>query len=70
MSDMDELQETFAYFDDDGNGRIDRLEFKRLMEALGGDMPDDEMEVGFDFIDSDDDGAIEFNEFATWWMKR
>jgi len=70
MSDMDELQETFSYFDDDGNGRIDRAEFQRLMGALGADMPDDEMEVGFDFIDSDDDGAIDFNEFATWWMKR
>lgn len=69
MKDMEELQETFAYFDEDGNGRIDRGEFKRLMEALGADMPDDEVEVGFDFIDSDDDGAIEFDEFAVWWVK-
>lgn len=69
MKDMEELQETFAYFDEDGNGRIDRGEFKRLMEALGADMPDDEVEVGFDSIDSDDDGAIEFDEFAVWWVK-
>lgn len=70
MKDMEELQEIFSYFDDDGNGRIDRGEFKRLMEALGAEAPQDEMDAGFDLIDRDDNGAIDFNEFSGWWLKR
>jgi calmodulin len=68
MPDLQELKENFAHFDRDGNGRIDRAEFKRLMEVLGADSAEDELDAGFDVVDSDDDGAIDFHEFASWWM--
>jgi calmodulin len=70
MADLEELKENFEFFDRDDNGRIDRDEFKRLMQVLGADAPEDELDVGFDVVDADDDGAIDFHEFASWWMNR
>ncbi len=70
MPDLEELKENFEHFDVDGDGRIDRGEFRRLMDALGADAPEDELDIGFDVIDSDDNGAIDFLEFARWWMGR
>jgi calmodulin len=70
MPDLEELKENFEHFDRDNNGRIDRGEFKRLMEVLGGEVPEDELDAGFDIVDADDDGAIDFHEFASWWMNR
>jgi calmodulin len=68
MPDLQELKENFEHFDRDGNGRIDRAEFKRLMEVLGAESAEDELDAGFDVVDSDNDGAIDFHEFASWWM--
>ena len=67
MADKQEMQEIFAHFDGDDDGRIDRGEFKRLMDALCADMPDEELDVGFDSIDADDTGGIDFDEFMIWW---
>jgi Ca2+-binding EF-hand superfamily protein len=68
MADREELQEIFAHFDSNDDGRIDRAEFKRLMDALCSDMPEEELDIGFDVIDADDAGAIDFNEFMIWWL--
>lgn len=68
--DMEELQEIFAHFDEDGDGRIDRGEFARLVEALGADAPETELDMGFSSIDANNTGQIEFNEFSTWWLGR
>lgn len=70
MTDMQELQEIFEHFDEDENGRIDRAEFGQLMNALGADAPKAELDMGFDLIDADDDGEIDFDEFAKWWVSR
>jgi Ca2+-binding EF-hand superfamily protein len=34
------------------HGRIDRAEFGHLMDALGADAPEDELDMGFDLIDA------------------
>lgn len=65
---LQELRENFDYFDADSNGVIDFDEFKKLLNALGAGMEEDEMEVGFDIIDADDNQSIEFDEFADWWL--
>lgn len=70
MAEPDELRENFDHFDGDGDGRIDRREFKRLMDALGASAPERELDAGFDAVDSDDDGAIDFDEFRDWWSER
>ncbi len=67
---IEEIQESFEYFDTDGNGRIDYREFVRLIGALDSDMPEEEMKIGFDIIDSDDNGYIDFDEFIEWWGDR
>lgn len=70
MATLDELKENFDHFDADDNGRIDRVEFKRLMQVLAGATPEADLDFGFDIVDADEDGRIDFYEFARWWMNR
>jgi Ca2+-binding EF-hand superfamily protein len=70
MIGLDELMQIYDHFDGDRNGRIDRGEFKRLMAALGADAPDEELDLGFEAIDEDGSGTIDFHEFKGWWMNR
>lgn len=70
MIGIEELMQIYSHFDGDGNGRIDRSEFKRLMAALGAIAPDEELDIGFDAIDEDGSGTIDFHEFKGWWMNR
>jgi calmodulin len=70
MTDIEEIREIFEHFDDDQDGRINRAEFGHLMDALGADAPEDELDMGFDLIDADDNGEIDFEEFAQWWANR
>lgn len=75
MSKMDperrkELRETFAHFDRDGSGYIDRRELKALVEMLGDRVSDEELDIGFDLVDANHDHRIAFNEFARWWEGR
>lgn len=66
---IQELQEDFASADDDGDGRIDFAEFKRLLEGLGAGMSEAELSIGFHEVDTDRDGRIDLQEFAAWWAR-
>jgi Ca2+-binding EF-hand superfamily protein len=63
----EELREDFAYFDDDGDGKLQADEFVRFLDGVGADMSDQECRIGFAAIDTDQDGVIEFDEFLQWW---
>jgi Ca2+-binding EF-hand superfamily protein len=63
----EELREDFAYFDDDGDGKLQADEFVRFLDGVGADMSDEECRIGFAAIDTDRDGVIEFGEFLDWW---
>jgi Ca2+-binding EF-hand superfamily protein len=63
------LRESFDAFDLNHDGRLTLGEFIRFMEDLDENLTAEECEIGFEEIDSDRDGAIEFEEFATWWTK-
>ena len=65
--DEEELRETFDHFDRDNNNKIDRQEFAELLDALGAGMSDEEVGVGFDVIDTNHNGQIEYTEFRAWW---
>lgn len=62
-----ELIEDFEYFDLDGDGLMLFDEFEQFMDGIGAGMTSEECRIGFSEIDSDRDGAIEFEEFLAWW---
>ena len=72
MSDQstEELRDNFNHFDSNNDGKIDRSEFKALMQALDAFESEQEVELGFGAIDVDGSGLVEFDEFARWFASR
>ena len=70
MTDIDELREDFDYNDANGDGRLDRDEFAQFMRGLEAGASREQVAIGFDDIDRDNDGYIEFEEFVAWWESR
>ena len=66
---LDELREAFDYNDRDGDGRIQLDEFSAMLDELEAGMTDNDIEIGFQDIDTNDDGLIDFQEFVTWWAE-
>lgn len=66
---LDELREAFDYNDRDGDGRIQLDEFSAMLDELEAGMSPKEIEVGFQDIDTNDDGLIDFGEFVDWWAE-
>ena len=67
---MDELRESFDFYDKDGNGKLERDEFAGLMETLGMVEPGEDPSRGFSAIDTDASGQIDFDEFVRWFADR
>lgn len=66
----DELLDIFMRYDRDRTGNIDRREFARLLEALGQNVTDMELEIALDEVDTNRSGKISFVEFRSWWLSR
>ena len=66
----DEVFEVFKTFDRDGSGSIDRAELSRLLEALGQDLPEEELAMALEVIDVNHSGRISWTEFKAWWSDR
>ena len=66
---LDELREAFDYNDRDGDGRIELSEFAAMLDELEADMSKQEIELGFQDIDTNDDQLIDFDEFVAWWTE-
>jgi Ca2+-binding EF-hand superfamily protein len=66
---LDELREAFDYNDRDGDGMIQRDEFADMLDELDSEMTEAEIRVGFEDIDTNDDGLIDFREFVAWWTE-
>lgn len=64
-----EVQAHFAQADSDHDRRINFPEFRELLANLEAEMSEDEARIGFDEIDTDDDGSIDFEEFLAWWQE-
>ena len=64
-----QLRETFDFNDLNRDGKLTLGEFIRFMETLDEEMSAEECEIGFEEIDTNRDGAIEFDEFLAWWSE-
>jgi hypothetical protein len=64
-----ELESLFRFFDADGNGKIDREEFKTglssLATVLGKTFTEEQVYELVDAIDTDHDGEIDYQEFLS-----
>jgi len=64
------LREDFDFNDLDHDGRLTLGEFIRFMRSVDEDMTAEQCEIGFDQIDTNHDGVIDFEEFVTWSTQR
>jgi Ca2+-binding EF-hand superfamily protein len=64
------LREDFDYNDLNKDGRLTLGEFIHFMKSVDENITSEECEIGFDSIDINRDGAIEFDEFHAWWSDR
>jgi len=61
------LKQEFDAYDEDRSGVIDVKELKGLLEKLGEDLSEEELDQAFRELDSDGSGNIEFFEFVEWF---
>ena len=66
----DQYDSVFRVFDSDGNGYIDRDEFKATLCSMDTRFSDKEVDALMDEIDSDGDGIISRNEFLSAFIKK
>lgn len=60
------LEHLFEIFEKDGDGKISRDEFARMMKTLGADIPEHTLVHLFTVLDADAGGQIELSEFIAW----
>jgi calmodulin len=66
----DELRALFQACDSNGNGTLQFSEFVTFLDNVGAGMAREECRIGFEEIDADRDGHIDFDEFLRWWEER
>merc|ERR1711871_527386 len=60
------LEQLFTTFEKDGDGKISKEEFSRMMATLGAEIPAHTMDHLFTVLDADAGGEIELSEFIAW----
>jgi Ca2+-binding EF-hand superfamily protein len=63
---MDELRETFAHIDANGDGGVSFAEFRTLMHDIGDLREDAALRASFERVDVDQNGRIDFAELCNW----
>jgi len=58
----------FEQCDKDDNGQIDRSELYQAVQFLGAGLSEEEANVAFTSIDTNQDGGIDFEEFFNWYI--
>merc|ERR1719321_846314 len=64
------LKQEFDAYDEDRSGYIDVKELKELLEKLGEELSEEELDQAFRELDQDGSGEIEFFEFVEWFIQR
>lgn len=62
-----ELQEFFNSCDANNDSLIELSEFSQLLQNIGSEVSEQECRIGFEELDTDKDGMIDFSEFMAWW---
>ena len=62
-----EIKENFEFFDRDSNNEIDLGEFTKLLRVISPTATIEQAQKGFELIDENQDGHIDFDEFFDWW---
>ncbi|XP_019163350.1 PREDICTED: calcium-binding protein CML39-like [Ipomoea nil] len=57
-------ERVFAYFDEDGDGRVSAAELQRAVRAVGGELTAEEAEEAVRLSDSDGDGMLGIEDFT------
>jgi len=65
-----EFKEVFQYFDKNKNGKLSKLEFKGVLQSIGEDPTDGEIDTLHASLDKDHDGFITFEEFTEFMVSR
>ncbi len=65
-----ELREIFDHFDTDGNGVIDRNEFRALLKSLDPKFTEDDVLMGLKVLDENENDVVDWEEFLGWWGAR
>ena len=63
-----ELKKVFDEFDKDASGAIDKAELKAMMEKLGTNLDDEQVENALKDLDLNGDGVIDFDEMKRWYF--
>ncbi|KAJ6466853.1 calmodulin [Mycena sanguinolenta] len=66
----EEIRQTFAVFDKDGNGTISVTELQQVMRSLGEKLTDREVEEMMREADVDGDGEINYDEFLQMMLSK
>ena len=63
------VKEAFERLDDDGSGELDIDEIGQLMETIGRNLNEKQLQKMMLEIDEDGSGLVEFDEYWDWWMR-
>lgn len=64
-----DVRATFRQVDTDQSGFIDKEELRSVLQKLGGEVNDEEVDKCYAELDENDDGKIDFDEFSKWYLK-
>eukprot|EP01100_Stratorugosa_tubuloviscum_P012364 TRINITY_DN584_c1_g2_i2.p1 TRINITY_DN584_c1_g2~~TRINITY_DN584_c1_g2_i2.p1 ORF type:complete len:348 (-),score=177.31 TRINITY_DN584_c1_g2_i2:97-1140(-) len=59
----------FDKYDKDKSGSIDKNELKEICYEMGHHLSKEELDLALEYLDSDGNGTIEYEEFVVWWKK-
>jgi len=65
-----EFKEAFSLFDKDGDGQITVKELGTVMQSLGLNPSESELQDMLNEVDADNSGAIDFNEFLVMMARK